>query len=94
MKDLKTGIKLGLFFGLEIVFFVAYLVMKPHKQAKDQLIEIVTEVIYIILISRLFFYNEQEDWTRAEKVLFIALIILNFILQMIISLGRLSQLIF
>ena len=93
MKDLKTGIKLGLFFGLEVIFFIAYLVIKPHKLAKDQLIEIVTEVIYIILITRLFFYNEQEDWTRAEKVLFIALIILNFIIQMIISLGKFDTLI-
>jgi len=93
MKDLKTGIKLGLFFGLEVIFFAAYLAIKPHKLVKDQLTEIVTEVIYIIMISRLFFYNKQEDWTKAEKVLFIALIILNFVLQSLISLGKFIQII-
>ena len=90
LKDLSTGAKLGFFFGLQVVFFVAYIIIKPHKQYKDQLIEIINELIYIILISRLFYFNDQTDWTNAEKISFLTLIVLNFVLQAIISLGNLS----
>ena len=88
LKDLKTGIKLGLFFGLEVIFFAAYLAIKPHKLVKDQLIEIITEIIYIILISRLFYFNDKDDWTTAEKISFLSLIVLNFLLQTAISFSK------
>ena len=88
MKDLDKGIKLGFFFGLEVIFFAAYLAIKPHKLVKDQLIEIITEIIYIILISRLFYFNDKDDWTTAEKVSFLSLIVLNFVLQTTISFSK------
>ena len=85
---MNKGVKLGFFFGLEIIFFVTYLSIKPHKLVKDQLIEIISEIIYIILISRLFYFNDKDDWTTAEKVSFLSLIVLNFVLQTIISFSK------
>jgi len=89
LRDLGLDAKLGIYFALQIIFFSVYVVVKPHKLTKDQLIEMISEAIYIILISRLFFYNKQNDWTDAEKIFFLALIVGSFVIQTIISLGNL-----
>ena len=85
LRDLDLEVKLGIYFALQIIFFSIYVIVKPHKQTKDQLIEMVNEIIYIIMISRLFYYDDEKDWTDAEKISFLALIVSNFVIQTIIS---------
>ena len=88
LRDLGLEAKLGIYFALQIIFFSIYVVVKPHKLTKDQLIEMVNEFIYIIMISRLFYYDDEKDWTDAEKISFLALIVSNFVIQTIISIGN------
>ena len=88
LQDLVLGLKLGLFFAIQIIFFIIYMVVRPHKLTKDQMIEMVNEFIYIILISRLFYYNDQDDWTTAEKVSFLTLMVASFLIQTIISICK------
>jgi len=88
LKDINQDAKIGLFFGLQIIFFVFYLRVKPHKLTKDQLIEIINEFIYILLMFRLFYVSNQEDWTNAEKHSFLSLIVANFLIQTGISLCK------
>ena len=88
LRDLDLEVKLGIYFALQIIFFIMYVTVKPHKLTKDQLIEMVNEGIYIIMVSRLFFYNKQNDWTDAEKIFFLSLMVCNFLIQTIISWGK------
>mmetsp|Transcript_4204 Transcript_4204/g.4845 ORF Transcript_4204/g.4845 Transcript_4204/m.4845 type:complete len:198 (+) Transcript_4204:981-1574(+) len=87
IKEASKEVKLGLFFMLQIVFFVAYIAIRPHKLIRDQIIELISESIYILLISFLFFYNIQTNWNKAEKYSFMAIMASSFIIQAFVSLA-------
>mmetsp|Transcript_23590 Transcript_23590/g.20951 ORF Transcript_23590/g.20951 Transcript_23590/m.20951 type:complete len:257 (+) Transcript_23590:399-1169(+) len=50
------------------------------------MLEIINEVIYLVLILYLFYFNDLEDWSDIPKYIYIGLIFFNFILIFIISL--------
>ena len=92
LTDLTTMTKLGMITGIQVIYLIILVIQRPFIHIKDQIIEIMNEVFYIIMIMYLFFFNDRNDWDDATKFSYLSLMFLNFIAILIISTGKVIDL--
>ena len=93
LKGLDVDSKLYMFIGIQVIFYAFILILRSPKLMKDQINEIINESVYLLLISMMFLNENNIDWGSFGQNLFIYLIMFNFILQFLVTLGKYSLLI-
>ena len=67
---------------------VAHFAIRPMNFLKEQLQEMLNEVIYFVLIVILFFWKEEEDWSSFKTNMYIWVMVGNTVIFLIISLSK------
>jgi len=91
LADLPMMIKLGVFTGIQLLYLAINIIQRPFVHKKDQITEIINEVIYLIyliLILYLFFFNDRNDWSSFAKYSYIGLMMANFTIIFIVSFSK------
>lgn len=88
LSDLNTITKIKIFTGIQVVYLLLAIIQRPFVLVKDQLLEIVNESIYLILILFLLFNNDISDWPTESKYAFIGIMLSNFVIVFIVSLSK------
>jgi hypothetical protein len=73
---------------IESVIFVYLLISRPFKILQDFILEVVNEVIFLSLISFLFFINQPEDWNELNETIFMYIFTSNNLLITFVLFGR------
>ena len=64
----NTYPKLGIYSLLQLLFFVYTVVLRPFNNVKDNLLEIVNEIHYVILTCSLLFLNYESEWNQVFEI--------------------------
>jgi hypothetical protein len=62
--DAHPNMELGFFLGLEVVYFVGILFVRPFKSVQDNFVAIFNCLMMGVYIICLFFYNNDHDWDK------------------------------
>jgi len=63
------------------------LIIRPMKEVKDQLFEVVNELTFIALIIILFFWSKEKDWSELKSTVYIWIMVGNTVVFCVISLS-------
>ena len=64
--------------------------LRPYKSAKDNLLEVINEVYYFVMIAMLVHYNADSKWNKAAETAYLWLIISNSLTIISIMFGIFS----
>ena len=79
---------IGLLVPIEVAFIVYAIIFKPFQEVKANIIQIVNEVSFFILLSALLVYNTSTDWTVTFSYIYMQIIIITNIINFVIVLGK------
>ena len=82
----NTYPKIGVYSLIQLIFFLYTVILRPFNNIKDNLLEIVNEVHYVVLTSSLLFLNYESRWSQVKEIVYLAIIFSNNIIVCIISL--------
>ena len=76
-SDSLFVLKIWLLFILQIASMLYALFVRSFASKKDQIVEILNEIVILTLIALLAKYNSKEKWTDASENAFIGIILLQ-----------------
>ena len=76
------------FASIQLAYMVAHFAIRPMNFVKDQLQEMLNELIYFVLIVVLFFWKEEEDWSSFKTNMYIWVMVGNTVIFLLISLSE------
>jgi len=94
LADFSTMAKIGCITGIQIAYLIILIVQRPFTHVKDQIIEILNESMFLVMIIFLFMFNDSKDWEGSPKYLYLSLIVANFTIIFLITTSKNSWLIF
>jgi len=87
LEDIGVELKLLLLLVIQLCSLLWSVVLRSYQGVKDQIIEIMNETLFTILIIWVIFQEEVSDWTKISTYCFIFLIIGGFLIQLIVTIG-------
>ena len=88
MNLIETWILINILSSVQFWFLVYIIVIRPFENIKENITEILNEVVFLILLTILIYYNKNNDWSYTIKTVYMLLIITNNILIFTIILCR------
>lgn len=88
LPTLSTNVKIFIVLGIQICFFVVIILVRSPKLIKDQVLEIINESVFIILIIWLYVQENDSNNKKMKENLFLFIIFTSFGIQLFISLGK------
>ena len=77
LKDLSSQIVIGIITGLQLMYVIYMIILRPYKEVVVNTIEIANEVILFLLILLLNFFNQGDQWNPLITSIYIVIIVLN-----------------
>ena len=72
------------------VFYIAYVIfLRPFKEAKNNLTEIINELFFFVLFSSLIYLNTKDKWSSSQAIAYSTIITANSLVILVIILGSL-----
>jgi len=68
-----------IFVCIQFLYMLSHFIIRPMKEVKDQLLEMVNELIYVTLIIILFFWREEKHWSEFKTNAYIWIMVGNII---------------
>jgi len=87
-SDLSLFLTTLAFTSIQLAYMVVHFAIRPMKFLKDQLQEMLNEIIYFVLIVILLFWRDEEDWSSYKTNMYIWVMVGNTVVFLIISLGK------
>ena len=60
-------------FLIQIAYLTTIIVLRPYKTIKNNAIDMINEIVYIVCIGLLFYYNKASHWNKTVESVFIYL---------------------
>jgi len=89
-QELDISIKMSLFLGIHLMFYITRLILMRSRIMNYQINEIINEMIYLILVTIKILNRTNENWSNFEVNLFAYLIISSFVIQFVSSMSKSS----
>ena len=84
LPRLNIIIKVGFFVFIQSLYYLYLILVRPLEKAKDNIIDVINEMLILLLVTMLFKYNKEPDWNSSSKmVFFISISIVNLIVSII-----------
>ena len=78
-----------IFLSIVQTFYAIFIcILRPYEEAKDNIIEIMNEVVFIFLLSFLIFVNTENGWTYTKSLIYIGVLALNNLIAFLIILSK------
>jgi hypothetical protein len=69
---------------VQIVYYVLIVYLRSYKEMRDNLVNIVNESIFVVLLLILCFYHDESDWKKSIEKAFLGILIANSALVIMI----------
>ena len=87
LKDIGVELKLLLLIVIQFCSLLWSVALRSYQGLKDQIVEIIGEALFAVLLIWVLFHEEVSDWTKISTYCFIFLIIGGFLVQLIVTIG-------
>ena len=71
-----------------MIYLIIIGVKRPFKKVTDNIIEIMNEVFFLVLLSLLVFFNLEDRWNSTAKNIYLNIIISNSCVILLLMLGN------
>ena len=88
LKDIGVDLKLIILLTIQLCSLLWSIGLRSYQGIKDQIIEIICESLFTVLLMWVLFQEEVSDWTKTSTYCFIFLIIGGFVAQLIVTIGN------
>ena len=73
---------------VQIAYLTNLIIVKPFKQRKDNIIEIVNEWFYLLLVSLLSYFNTEDRWAGVMENIYLWIILGNSMTIIMIMISK------
>lgn len=80
--------KVGVFTGIQTVYFAFLCITRPYKALQDNITEIVIEFFNIVFPAFYFYFNSDSTWTTGIAYFYISLLLIDNAIIMGIQFGK------
>ena len=70
-QEINLIFKIVIFLLIHLIVAIYSIVSRPFKQANDNIVEIIHEISYAILICLLFHFNDKDKWDNETSYIFV-----------------------
>ena len=81
-------IKTAILTGVQLLYLISMIVRRPFEDTKCNIIEILNELIFLLLLGSLLIYNSEVAWTETVAYIYIWIIGSNTVVVGFIILGK------
>ena len=74
--------------GVQVCYLICLVIIRPFDRVENNLIEIVNEIIYSLMIWMLVKYNTEEEWKPLTGTIFTGIIMSNSLMITLIMFGK------
>lgn len=74
--------------GIQMLYMVMLLGMKPHKERVNNVVELINELAYLGYLAWHFNFNSRAKWTKVAINAFICAVIFNNVIVLIALVGK------
>ena len=83
---MNKGLNIGMFVGIQVLYFILIVVMRPLERVVDNIVEVFNEMWFSILWLGLTYLNSEDDWTKDfEKTYYYILFTNTLIVSLILT---------
>ena len=86
--SVASRLLIGVLAFLQLIYLAYVCFMRPFWQFKDNLIEIVNEIYFLLLLSTLIYLNEESYWSPTATSIYIWSVFSNSMVVFVISMSR------
>ena len=94
LASLPSKTVIGILVGLQVIYFIHVAIVRPYDEIQTNLIEIINEFAFILLLGSLIVYNTENDWTVTFAYIYIQVLVLTSLIDFIIIQGKIFRLIY
>lgn len=87
-KNLSVVVIISIMVGVDIAYILFLVLTRPFEQKSNNLIEILNEVYFFVLLSLLLHFNLLSRWSKVVQNAYIYLILTNSLIVALISVGK------
>ena len=91
---ISSKLLIGILTWIEIWYIIYLFMMKPYKEAKGNIIEVLNEIFFLLLLSNLVFLNEKSDWTSSKISIYSYIIVSNSFVTLLIIFSKIRKFIY
>ena len=86
--SLSSRLLIGLLVLLQLIYLAFVCYLRPFRELKDNLTEIMNEVYFLLLLSSLVYLNEESYWSSAITSIYMWGVCSNCMAALLISIGK------
>ena len=86
--SLSSRLLIGLLVLLQLVYLVYVCYLRPYRELKDNLTEIMNEAYFLLLLSSLVYLNEERYWSSTVTSIYMWGVCSNSMAALLISIGK------
>ena len=84
-KNIDATVSVSIFASIQFIYLTIIVWFRPYRLAKDNLMELVNELLFSTILGMLWCYHKKEQWTDTAENAYIGLVISNSGIIMIIT---------
>ena len=84
LTSLSSKVVVGIITALQFCYLSYIIIVRPFEEIVVNVIEVINEAILFVLIFILNFFPQNNNWTKNQTNVYMALIVINFILTFLI----------
>ena len=85
-QSFSAVFRLMILLKIQMIYMPIIIALKPFKKAADNIIDIVNEIFFLVLLSTLVFYNKKDHWDDSIKQVYLNIIMFNSLIILILIL--------
>ena len=88
LQCIKSSILIGLLSILEIWYLIYIIILRPFEEKKNNIIEIINEIFFSVLLSSLLYLKSESDWNSKITDIYMWIIMSNTLIIFIIIISK------
>ena len=86
-QSLKPMVKILVALSAQLIYLPTIVYLRAFKRVTDNIIDIMNEVYFLVLLIILIFYNKESHWDLSTSYAYLYLIMSNFCVILTLMLG-------
>jgi ABC-type cobalt transport system substrate-binding protein len=88
LYDEGKVLKISLITGVQAAFVVYLIALRPFSKRKDNILEMITEIGFLIISASLIYFNKESKWDKYVELAYWIFILLVVVAWTLISISK------
>ena len=81
---------IGILTAIQVPYIIYFVMFKAYEETKDNVIEIINELVFLVLLGSLIIFNSESDWSITVTYIYMTIIFLNTVINFIVIHSKLA----